>query len=86
MDAYLVMHEWDNAAGNQARTDAYLDREVAALFPPGEYETWKKQIEEGNVAAIKRGMQLWGLPIGPLKPFEVDDALETHERDYEPGH
>jgi len=30
-------------------------------------------------------MTLWGLPIEPLRPFEIDEAIETHERPYCPN-
>jgi hypothetical protein len=36
------------------------------------------------VKAIKAGMRVWGLPIEPLKPFEIDEAIETEERPYIP--
>jgi dihydrodipicolinate synthase/N-acetylneuraminate lyase len=84
VDAYEVMHEWDRAVGNPERSDADLDQDVAARLPSGNYEAWKTLLEAGNVKAIKEGMRLWGLPIEPLKPFEVDDAIETVERTYDP--
>jgi hypothetical protein len=78
------MHEWDRVVGNDERSDADLDRDVPATLPDYRYEEWKALIEEGNVKAIKAGMKVWGVPIEPLKPFEVDDAIETAERTYLP--
>ncbi len=98
MDAYEIMSEWDRASGRPPRTreefdaqvpaeprsDEELDRDVPATLADYEYEDWKARIEAGNVKAIKAGMEVWGLPIEPLKPFELDDAIETHERTYWP--
>jgi len=84
MNAYEIMHEWDRAVGNEPRSNEDLDRDVPATLADYEYEDWKARIEVGNVKAIKAGMAIWGLPIEPLKPFEIDDAIETHERTYEP--
>ena len=85
MNAYDVMHEWDRAVGNPPRSDADLDRDVPALLPGKDYDGWKALLEAGNVKAIKEGMRVWGMPIEPLRPFEVDDAIETVERTYLPG-
>ncbi len=81
MNAYDVMHEWDRAAGRPARTDQQLDDEVPALMPGTDYEDWKMQIEQRDIPAIKAGMRCWGLPIGHLGQFEIDDAIGTVERD-----
>ena len=80
MDAYDVMHEWDRAAGKEERSNEQLDVEVSALLSGTDYEDWKKKIEAGDVASIKLGMTIWGLPIGHLGQFEIDDAIETAER------
>ena len=71
MNAYDVMHEWDRETGRPARTDGQLDDEVPALMPGTDYEDWKVQIEERDIAAIKQGMRAWGLPIGHLGQFEA---------------
>lgn len=84
MDAYEIMHEWDRAVDNPERSDADLDRDVSAKLPSGDYAAWKALLEARNVKAIKEGMRLWGLPIEPLKPFEVDDAISTFERTMDP--
>jgi hypothetical protein len=84
VDAYEIMHEWDRAMGDPERSDADLDRDVSAKFPSGDYAAWKALLEARNVEAIKKGMRLWGLPIEPLKPFEVDDAIATFERTFDP--
>ncbi len=84
MDAYKIMHEWDRAMGNPERSDADLDREVPAKLPSADYAAWKALLEARDVKAIKEGMRLWGLPIEPLKPFEVDDAIATLERTIDP--
>ncbi len=86
MDAYEIMHEWDRAIGNPERSDAELDRDIASKLPSGDYEPWKALLEARNVEAIKEGMRLWGLPITPLKPFELDEAIETIERTYGSHH
>ncbi|MBN1628464.1 MAG: hypothetical protein JW990_01750 [Thermoleophilia bacterium] len=83
MNAYDIMHEWDSAAGLEPRTDEDLDREVPPRLS-GDYETWKAQLEARHVPAIREGMKIWGLPAEPLRPFEVDDAIETAERPYSP--
>jgi hypothetical protein len=80
MDAYDIMHEWDNAVGNEQRSKEQLDQDVPAMLTDYEYADWKARIEAGNVKAIQAGMAAWGLPIQPLQPFEIDDAIETHER------
>ena len=85
MNAYDIMHEWDRAAGNEPRSDKDLDRDVPLLLGGDDYEGWKELLEKGNVPAIKQGMTLWGLPIEPLRPFEIDEAIETHERPYCPN-
>lgn len=85
MDAYEIMHEWDRAVGNDPRSDEDLDRDVPATLTDYEYEDWKTRLEAGNVRAIKAGMKIWGVPIEPLKPFEIDDAIETEERPYSPN-
>ncbi len=74
------MHEWDNAVGNNPRSNEQLDQDVPALLKDYDYDDWKARIEAGNVKAIKAGMAAWGLPIEPLGAFEIDDAIETHER------
>jgi hypothetical protein len=79
MNAYDVMHEWDNATGKGPRSDADLDKEIPALLS-GDYAAWKAALEARDVKAIREGMKVWGLPIAPLEPFEVDDAIETYER------
>jgi hypothetical protein len=79
MNAYDIMHEWDNATGKGGRSDAELDTEVPPILAM-DYAAWKAAIEARDVKAIRMGMQAWGLPIAPLKPFEVDDAIETYER------
>lgn len=84
MDAYDIMHEWDRAVGNEPRSNEELDKDVPATLADYEYEDWKARIEAGNVKAIKAGMRVWGLPIEPLKPFEIDEAIETEERPYIP--
>ena len=79
MNAYDVMHEWDNAVGNGFRSDADLDREIPAKLS-GDYVAWKAALEARDVKAIREGMRIWGLPAEPLKSFEIDDAIETYER------
>jgi hypothetical protein len=80
MNAYDVMHEWDRAVGNDPRTDEELDKEIPALLGGDDYGAWKAGLEARDVKAIVRGMEAWGLPIGPLGPFEIDAAIETVER------
>jgi hypothetical protein len=79
VNAYDVMHEWDNAVGNAFRSDADLDREIPGQLSR-DYEAWKAALEARDVQAIREGMRLWGVPEAPLKPFEIDDAIETFER------
>jgi hypothetical protein len=81
MNAYDVMHEWDREMGRPDRSDEELDRAVPALLTGTDYEDWKSRIEARDIDAIKLGMRLWGLPIGHLGQFEVDDAIGTVERD-----
>jgi len=80
MDAYDIMQEWDRAVGNPARSDEELDRIVPGLLSGTDYQDWKRQLEARDVNAIKLGMRCWGLPIGHLGQFEVDDAIGTVER------
>jgi hypothetical protein len=82
MNAYDVMHEWDNATGTAPRSDAELDEQVPSKLA-GDYAVWKAALEARDVRAIMEGMRAWGLPVAPLKPFEVDDAIETYERGME---
>lgn len=80
MNAYDIMHEWDRAAGLPPRTDEELDRDVAAGLPCQDYEEWKRRLESGNVESIIAGLRFWGLPVGPLGPFEVDANIQYIER------
>ena len=80
MDAYEIMHEWDRAAGDPPRSDDELDAQVPALLSGADYDSWKARLEARDVAAIKMGMRLWGLPIGHLGQFEVDEGIATAER------
>ena len=80
MNAYEVMHEWDRAVGNPSRSDEDLDREVPAMLSGADYESWKAGLEARDVKTIKLGMTAWGLPIGHLGQFEIDDAIGTVER------
>jgi hypothetical protein len=80
MDAYEVMHEWDRASGTDPRSSDQLDVEVPALLSGADYEDWKRKIEAKDIASITLGMRVWGLPIGHLGQFEIDDAIETAER------
>ena len=80
MNAYDIMHEWDRATGKEERSDQQLDAEVPALLSGTDYEDWKRKIEAKEVASIKLGMRVWGLPIGHLGQFEIDDAIGTVER------
>ena len=84
MNAYDIMHEWDNATGKGTRTDDELDRDVPGLLGDTGYEEWKAALEARDVKAIRHGMKIWGLPAEPLRPFEIDAAIETAERTYEP--
>ena len=81
MNAYDIMHEWDRATGRPARTDQELDDAVPVLLSGTDYEDWKQQIEARAIGAIKLGMRAWGMEIGHLGQFEVDDAIGTVERD-----
>ena len=80
MNAYDVMQEWDRASGRIPRTPEEYDKEVPALLK-SDYETWKAGIESGNKDCIVEGMKAWGLPLEPLRPFEMDAHIETAERD-----
>jgi hypothetical protein len=84
MNAYDVMHEWDNATGTRPRTDEQLDKEIPERLPQGtDYLAWKAGLEARDIRAIRLGMQAWGLPEAPLPAFEVDDAISTYERGME---
>lgn len=85
MDAYEIMHEWDRATGRDERSNEQLDAEVPTLLSGTDYEDWKGKIEARDIASIKLGMRIWGLPIGHLGQFEIDDAIETVERSEQPG-
>jgi hypothetical protein len=81
MNAYDIMHEWDNNAGIGPRTNAELDQEIPRHLPPGtDYQTWKSLLEARDVRAIRQGMQIWSMPVAPLPAFEIDDAISTVER------
>ena len=80
MNAYDIMHEWDRAVGNPSRSDEELDRQVPAMLSGADYEGWKSGLEARDVKTIKLGMKAWGLPIGHLGQFEIDDAIGTVER------
>jgi hypothetical protein len=80
MDAYDVMREWDRVIGLQPRSDQELDAEVPDVIASPDYEDWKARLEARNVDAIIEGMECWGIPIGPLGPFALDDHIETAER------
>jgi hypothetical protein len=80
MNAYDIMHEWDNATGVGQRTDEQLDQEIPTRLSSGDYESWKKSLEARDVRAIREGMKIWGLPDAPLPAFEIDDAIGTFER------
>jgi len=80
MNAYDIMQEWDLESGREARSAQELDTEVPATLAGEDYEQWKARLEAGDVKAIIHGLKSWGLPVGPLKPFEVDAAIETAER------
>jgi hypothetical protein len=82
VNAYDVMHEWDRAAGRPPRSDEELDKEVPTLLSGTDYDDWKDRLEARDVEAIKLGMKCWGLPIRHLGQFEVDDGIETAERDH----
>jgi hypothetical protein len=85
MNAYDIMREWDRAAGITPRSDDDLDRDVPAGLRTDDYEGWKARLEAGNTDAILEGLKRWGLPVGPLGPFEVDDHIDTVERPDSPG-
>lgn len=80
MNAYDIMHEWDWASGRASRTAEQLDREVPGMLGIGidDYEAWKGRLEARHVPSIVRGLKAWGLPVGPLVGFEVDEAIETY--------
>ena len=80
MNAYDVMHEWDNATGKGPRSDEELDRVIPPLLGNVGYAEWKAALEASNLRAIIQGMKIWGLPMEPLKPFDLDSGIETHER------
>ena len=82
MNAYDIMHEWDRASGRIPRSNEELDKEVPPLLPGVDYEEWKTRLEQRDIEAITLGMRRWGLPIGPLGQFEVDESIETEERHY----
>ena len=82
MNAYEVMHEWDRASGRTPRSKEELDTDIPPLLPGTDYDKWKTLLEEGDIGAIKLGMRCWGLPIGHLGQFEVDEGIETEERHY----
>jgi hypothetical protein len=84
VNAYDVMHEWGNATGRGSRSDEELDRDIPALLADADYEGWKARLEARDINAIREGMKIWGLPMEPLRPFEIDDAIETAERPYSP--
>jgi hypothetical protein len=84
MNAYDIMHEWDGAAGMAPRSDEELDKAIPPLLAGQDYEGWKARLEARDIQAIRAGMKIWGLPTEPLKPFEVDEAIETAERPYSP--
>lgn len=85
MNAYDIMHEWDGATGVAPRTDEELDRAIPPLLAGADYEQWKTALEARDIKSIRLGMTIWGLPMEPLKPFEIDEAIETHERPYSPA-
>lgn len=84
MNAYDIMHEWDRATGKSPRSDEELDRQVPAALAGTDYESWKARLEARDVEAIKLGMKSWGLPVGHLGQFEIDDAIATAERPDQP--
>jgi hypothetical protein len=81
LNAYDIMHEWDRATGKEPRSDEELDEAVPALLPGTDYQSWKGRLEARDLGAIKLGMKCWGLPIGHLGQFEMDDVIGTFERD-----
>lgn len=80
MNAYDIMHEWDRVAGNTPRSDGDLDKDVPEVLPSDDYEGWKARLEAGDTAAIVEGLKCWGLPLGPLRPFEVEEYIQNVER------
>ncbi len=81
MNAYDIMHEWDNATGIGPRTDEQLDREVPGRLPVGtDYQAWKALLEARDIRTVRQGMEIWGIPQVPLPGFEIDDAISTVER------
>jgi hypothetical protein len=84
MNAYDVMHEWDHATGRAPRTEEELDKAISAELSNEDYEDWKARLEAKDIKAIITGMKIWGLPIGPLGPFEMDAGIETAEREMYP--
>lgn len=84
MDAYDIMNEWDKVTGKNPRSKEQLDQEVPRLLIGTDYEDWKAALEAGDIRAIRQGMKIWGMPEQPLEPFELDRAIETAERTYEP--
>jgi len=84
VDAYKVMQEWDRVAGKEERTKEELDKDVPAGLGSTDYEEWKAKLEAKDIQAIIQGLKLWGLPVAPLGPFEVDAAIGTVEREIEP--
>lgn len=80
MNAYDIMHEWDRVAGNPPRSDEDLDRDLPAVLAGTDYASWKARLEARDVAAIREGLEFWGLPVGPLGAFEIDADIEYIER------
>ena len=79
INAYDIMHEWDRASGRAPRTNEQLDREVPGMLGIEDYEAWKRRLEARHVPSIVQGLKAWGLPVGPLGGFEVDEAIETYK-------
>lgn len=79
MNAYEIMHEWDRASGREPRTNEQLDREVPGMLGIDDYEAWKERLEARHIPSIVQGLRAWGLPVGPLGGFEVDEAIETYD-------
>lgn len=77
MDAYEVMREWDRAVGAEPRSNEELDRDVPAGLGGEDYDAWKERLAAGNIKAIVKGLRLWGLPVGPLRPFEIEEFMEN---------
>jgi hypothetical protein len=80
MDAYEVMREWDRVIGLEPRSNEELDKTIPGTIASLDYEDWKARLEARDVDAIIEGMKCWGIPIGPLAPFALDDHIETAER------